>query len=535
MSDWGKRLNATGLRWAMRPAEETRLSTATTQRPRASRAVRFALVAAATVAIGALVPSVAKANYAVQECTSNIGNVDGVTIRPFGGATKISQTDTCGTPWGLRMEANGQSTLNTYIVWQWTAAPNTIFNTAQTQLHYFTDGGYGPMSGGSGSPGYSAVGGGGDQWVTPVQSNTTFYAIFEQCFANPCFSTSAFAYINNFYADVQDLAPPSVSASGEVLDGGVASGVQTIKATVSDSGGGARYLAVYVNGILSASSDFCPPNIPGGFYSRLKPCPDVSGSLAVQLDTEHGPGWVNGANDVQICGYDAGGNRSSCLRRSVQVDNSCAASGGPAAASLDSGADVGGQLRRRAQLTSKDDPVVRGSLRDGGGNPVSGATVCIYQTTDLPDAGRELATTVTTQVNGRFATRLDAGPSRTLDMVYRYNTRKISDRIELDSTVVPTLNIPKKSLVNGQAARFFGRLPGPNAEGRAVTLQARVGRKWRTFKQLRTDSDGLFRGRYRFTQTVGQVRYFFRALVKSQSGYPYDPGASRKRKLTVRG
>ena len=179
--------------------------------------------------------------------------------------------------------------------------------------------------------------------------------------------------------------------------------------------------------------------------------------------------------------------------------------------------------------------MIRGSLKDASGNPVSGATVCVYQTTDLPDAGRELARTVTTQANGRFATRMDAGPSRTLDLVNRFNTKKISDRVELDSTVVPTLDIPKKSLTNGQAATFLGRLPGPNAEGRAVALQARVGRKWRTFKQLRTDSDGHFHGRYRFTQTSGRVRYVFRALVKSQSGYPYEPGASRKRKLIVRG
>ena len=130
---------------------------------------------------------------------------------------------------------------------------------------------------------------------------------------------------------------------------------------------------------------------------------------------------------------------------------------------------------------------------------------------------------------------LDAGPSRTLYVVYRFNTKKISDRVELDSTVVPTLDIPKKKLANGQAAAFVGHLPGPNADGRAVTLQARVGRKWRTFKQLRTDSDGNFHGRYRFTQTVGRVRYVFRALVKSQSGYPYEPGASRKRRLIVRG
>ena len=89
------------------------------------------------------------------------------------------------------------------------------------------------MSSGSGSPGYSAVGGGGDQWVYPVQSNTTFYAIYEQCFADPCSSTSAFGYITNFYADVQDLATPSVSAAGDLLDGGVVSGIQTVNATVS--------------------------------------------------------------------------------------------------------------------------------------------------------------------------------------------------------------------------------------------------------------------------------------------------------------
>ncbi len=84
-------------------------------------------------------------------------------------------------------------------------------------------------------------------------------------------------------------------------------------------------------------------------------------------------------------------------------------------------------------------------------------------------------------------------------------------------------------------AHFKGELPGPNAAGRAVALQARAGRKWRTFKQLRTDESGAFKGLYRFTQTSGRARYVFRALVKRQGGYPYEPGASRKRKLLVRG
>ena len=66
-------------------------------------------------------------------------------------------------------------------------------------------------------------------------------------------------------------------------------------------------------------------------------------------------------------------------------------------------------------------------------------------------------------------------------------------------------------------------------------MQARVGKKWRSFKQLPTDAKGDFHGKYRFTQTRGRVRYVFRALVKKQGGYPYSEGASAKRKVLVRG
>jgi hypothetical protein len=161
--------------------------------------------------------------------------------------------------------------------------------------------------------------------------------------------------------------------------------------------------------------------------------------------------------------------------------------------------------------------------------------VCIYETIELPDASRELLSSVTTQANGRFATKLDAGPSRKLDLVYRYNDKVLGDQVQLESRVIPTLEIGDRNLENGDAARFSGHVPGPNSEGRTVALQARVGRKWRSFKVLRTDPDGRFRGKYRFTQTTGRVRYVFRALVKRQSGYPYEPGGSRKRAVVVSG
>ncbi|MGC1813499.1 MAG: hypothetical protein WA696_05105, partial [Solirubrobacterales bacterium] len=155
--------------------------------------------------------------------------------------------------------------------------------------------------------------------------------------------------------------------------------MQTLDATATDAGGGARSVRVSVNGISSRSVDFCPPNYAGQ-YTALKPCPSSS-SQQLSIDTQRDPGWTNGPNDVVICSTDAGGNlSSSCVRRVVNVDNSCPGSGGTEAADLDGGADLGGQLKERAAVTSNVQPVIRGSLRDGAGHPVAAGTVCIYET-----------------------------------------------------------------------------------------------------------------------------------------------------------
>ena len=186
-------------------------------------------------------------------------------------------------------------------------------------------------------------------------------------------------------------------------------------------------------------------------------------------------------------------------------------------------------------MRSTEDVVVRGRVRDGGGGPVNGATVCVFETIDLDDASRELVAVATTQSNGRFATQLDPGPSRQLDVVYRYNNQVLGDEAIVKSSVVPTFMVARRSLRNGESEVFRGTLPGPRAGSRSVALQAKVGKKWRTFKQLTTDSRGRFSGKYKFVSTVGAVRYRFRALVKRQGGYPFEPGASRKAKVLVRG
>ena len=505
---------------------------------------RTAIAVAAFLLVGLAVlvmPRTAQANYFVKECTPGIQSSATDPFLISAGSFNISFSNECGSGsgYGLRLDAHGKTSPVGRLVWQVNAPYGTVFKTADADVHYGTEDGYGPamaiLSGG-----YAPLNGGGgpSQWAHASQTNTDHFGIWLMCWPTDrwCTSNWAFSWSTNVSFEVQDLVAPQIAASGDLLDGGTVHGVQALQASATDSGGGVRSIAVHVNGVTSKESAICMPFVAGGGYDRVKPCADSIGTQNVPLDTQNDPGWVNGPNDVVICSTDAGGNQSTpCIHRVVDVDNSCPASGAIQASRLDAGADVSGHMRTQASLRSTDAPVIRGSLSTSGGSPVSGATVCVYQTVALADASRELATTATTQPNGRFATKLDPGASRTVQLVYRYNTRTLDQRVELNSTVVPTLAIGEKSVGNGYPVHFKGSVPGPNAEGRAVALQARVGRKWRTFKQLRTDQDGRFRGLYRFTQTVGHVRYLFRALVKRQNGYPYEAGASHRRKVVVHG
>jgi 5-hydroxyisourate hydrolase-like protein (transthyretin family) len=510
--------------------------------------LRLRLCAVLIAAFGMLgvVASPATADYTVVQCIPGSQGYAEAAWTPFGSTGfSVWGTNECAVGYGLRLDTNyngagtGWTGNGSGLAWRFTAPYATSFSSASASLHYGDNGGYAAAYFSDGSPDF-AVPDGGDGatslWTTASVSNAHIFEIRLQCFAYPnCHSNWSYVWATQFVGVMRDESGPAVSADGPLLAGGVVHGVKTLDATATDAGGGARSISVYVNGLLSQQADFCPPDYQGA-YTHLVPC---SGSFTQQfvVDTERDPGWVDGANEVEICATDVGGNGSGCVTRTVMADNSCPGSGGAGASTLDSGAQVRGKLTDRAVIRSTDQAVIRGTLRDKDGDPVQDATVCVYQTVDLPDASRELVAKVTTQSNGRFATVLDPGPSRKLDLVYRYNDKILDDRVELDSRVVPTLKVPrrKRSVHNGEATRFKGRLPGPNADGRAVALQARAGRKWRTFKQLRTGPDGRFHGKYRFVHTRGRQLYLFRVLVKSQGGYPYEPGHSHKQKVIVRG
>jgi hypothetical protein len=346
--------------------------------------------------------------------------------------------------------------------------------------------------------------------------------------------------IKSLALQLVDSSPPRIAAlSGSLVDSPISHGKSGLRIQVDDAGSGVRAVTVDVNGQPIAAPDASCPGIVDGNPVRTRPCGNMDSTISV--DTERTP-WRDGSNALRICASDlsTGGPRNTtCEERNIQVDNSCPDSSGASAEadSISAGLEnpKTGELKRTDFVRSTQSSTIGGNVT-GDGSPVRGASVCVYEQVDEPAGIMQLVQVAKSTSNGQFRTNLPPGPTRTLAVAYRYGDHQIGEGgLHLDSSVQPTLSLTRRSLENGKSVGFRGHLPGPHADGVAVVLQARVGNKWRTFKQVTSEQDGGFRGKYRFTQTHGSVLYIFRALVKKQGGYPYSEGASRKRTVEVRG
>ena len=181
-----------------------------------------------------------------------------------------------------------------------------------------------------------------------------------------------------------------------------------------------------------------------------------------------------------------------------------------------------------------------GRLVAPGDNPVQGAGVEVSARPDLPGAGFQPVATLTTSRTGRFSYLAPAGTSRVVRFDYagaakiRPQSREVTVRVRAASTIRPS----RRSVVNGEAVAFSGRLSGGMipADGKLVELQYFDRGGWHTFRTTRASAaDGRWHNTYRFDGTRGVRHYRFRAVLPRESGYPFAPGASRTVGVTVRG
>jgi hypothetical protein len=341
-----------------------------------------------------------------------------------------------------------------------------------------------------------------------------------------------------------DPIPPTVSAAGTLLSGGVLRGDQTLEASAQDVGGGVSRIEVLANGLPAGTPTLgacgvvqvANPSYEGIAATTPSPCPPtLAGSWSI--DTSAYP-FRQGANEVSVCASDfatQGPPDTTCSPpQTVTVDNSCTES--QVAGGQDLSAAFSATSAETVTVGSGGGAEVRGTLTSGSGQPVSGATICVQTETEGSGTGPQPVATATTDAAGNFDYGVDPGPDREVLVGYRHGAFQVARTLTVQSHAEPTLVVGPGKLRDGQEVQIRGALPQPEAAGRVVVLQANVrgSHRWITFRRATTGARGGFRSGYHFRSTTRKTTYRFRALVPRQNPYPYIQGHSKPASVLVR-
>jgi hypothetical protein len=371
---------------------------------------------------------------------------------------------------------------------------------------------------------------------------------------------------------VDRLTPVVESASGPATAEGLWNGAEQLAFSASDRGGGIYRVLVDVDGQIvkalpATTDDRCVDRTGARDFGSPVPCPEQT-SGNVTIDAADLP---SGQHMVAVYLEDAAGNRATLIPPTPKlIVNDLRATGyyaagrffnprfaTPRAPNGDgaiSGATVSAGfvrhvgngrarhsvLRAVREVRFSQTPTVRGTLTAPSGEPIANATVFVGQQPE----GQEwrLDGAVRTDSAGDFIYRpTSRHPNRQLRAVYfpfsDSHENVASDPLDLRVRAGMTLHVSRRSLRNGQRLVFTGRILGTlPAAGVAVTLQAKVGKNYRSFRQLRASSGtgGRIRTAYRFERTTGPVRYRFRLKIVRQAGLPFQSGVSPVVAVSVR-
>jgi hypothetical protein len=154
------------------------------------------------------------------------------------------------------------------------------------------------------------------------------------------------------------------------------------------------------------------------------------------------------------------------------------------------------------------------------------------------------ARTVKTGEQGGFETRLPAGPSRRVTVIFtgddalepaRRPALELRVRSGLSLRAMPT------RLQTGQAVRLSGKVMSVGApiprRGKLVAIQylEQATHRWRPVLVTRSDHHGRYRARYRFRYVSGSAAIRLRATALAEEHWPYAPGFSPPVTVKVQG
>jgi hypothetical protein len=424
-----------------------------------------------------------------------------------------------------------------------------------------------------------------------LRADTTRLRLESACLgsAGTC-QTNVTAYLRVHKAMVTavDSAAPQGTASGSLVSDPVLTGAPSVTVAASDEGAGLYLLQALVDGKVQSSTPFAkwpcsdvdPSNGDPFEFSSVGPCP-VRKILTAELDTA--PLADDAYHRVEVRIVDAAGNATTVADRTVGVDSRLSLPGffDPVTRRFQNpllnlaiarqlnghGAGVGAILRvylpvtrsarirhgkRKGHRTSvtraaskrtvrfTSHPTLRAVLTDVARRPIANAKVWVAarpKGQEWQIAGQPQ----TTSSRGRVGLRLPArSPSRQVNVVYfpfsDSHEQAVGRPVEVKVRAGVSLSLSRRRARNGQSVSFRGRVAGPLAKrGVTVSLQVKLGPRYRTFRSIRVTSSGRgrFRTRYRFAATSQATRYSFRAAVSRQSGMPYERGVSPIRTVVV--
>jgi hypothetical protein len=152
--------------------------------------------------------------------------------------------------------------------------------------------------------------------------------------------------------------------------------------------------------------------------------------------------------------------------------------------------------------------------------------------------------TVRTGDQGGFETRLPAGPSRRVTVIFSGDDALEPARrpaLELRVRSGLSLRAEPTRLQTGQAVRLSGSVKSAGApiprRGKLVAIQylEQATHRWRPVLVTRTDHHGRYHAHYRFRYVSGSASIRLRATALAEEHWPYAPGFSPPVTVKVRG
>lgn len=368
----------------------------------------------------------------------------------------------------------------------------------------------------------------------------------------------------NIYRGVFTLedrdAPAVTSVSGDATTESLWAGSTGISVGATDQGGGVYRLGVEVDGEvkswqnLAAAPCVAWPGTVRTFLSP-KPCPSSAGGVQ-QISTAELP---DGVHTVRVLIEDAAGNQTTAygpvtktLRRTAEGTPVGGGGGGSVADPGPlNGTPASTDARIRARWTGREGatrsirfnqrPKLDGQVTTASGQPIRDAFVRVLITRDARNSPAFARDSLRTDANGRFRWTLPKGvSSRTIRLAYhhRVNDAKAvaTTKLQLRVTAAVRLTLSRRTVRRNQAVKLTGTVVGRPVPGggKLVELQARnPGKRWITFRTVRSKKSGKFSATYRF-RNPGPATFQMRARARKSGDYPYATGSSPARTIKVR-